>query len=456
MEALFPTRWSKDRPPSIEAFVDRFPDDFACAEYLARRRWPHGFVCPVCRGTKGWRLEAKAWTWECATVVDDADGGRRRCGHQTSVTAGTVMQSSHVPLRKWFLAAYLVTTHSNGISALQLQSKLGLGSYKSAWLLLQKLRRAMVNPDRTQLEDTVEVDETSVTYRKKDDPVTGGQGRSTVGKMFIIGAVELSEGKYPCRIRLKRIPEISGAAIRPFVIENVAPGATFITDDNSCYNGIPDRTHIAKNLSAPNALPAHIVLRWVHRVFSNMQRWAMGTYHGLREKHVDAYLNEFVFRWNRRRLFASAIDSLLGIGFNVGPKRYRDIVGDTLEWKRAHRKAILKMLGPNKRRIVLDLAFYYRVNAMEILEDLAFWYERLKDEDRAAMEAFRWETSGVPELEPPHRYGRKTPERPMLARRRPGEERLTGRRYAKPDRSVPRIVVGKQMAVNNSAPVVAG
>lgn len=241
------------------------------------------------------------------------------------------MQSSHVPLRKWFLAAYLVTAQSNGISALQLQSRLVLGSYKSAWLLLQKLRRAIINPDRTPLEDTVEVDETSVAYRKKSDPVTGGQGGSKVGKMFIIGAVELAEVKYPCRIRLKRIAEISSAAIRPYVIENAAWGATFITDDNSCYNGIPNRTHIVKNMSAANALPAHISLKWIHSVFSNMQRWAMGTYHGFDEKHVAAYLNEFVFRWNRRRLFASAIDSLLAIGFNVGPRRYRGIVDDTLE-----------------------------------------------------------------------------------------------------------------------------
>jgi len=167
---------------SRQTFDARFCDEEACSRYLAERRWPEGFVCPSCGTCKGWPLKRNRATWECAG-----------CGRQTSVTAGTVMHSSHLPLRTWFIAAHIVTSHSNGMSALQLQAQLGLGSYKTAWLLLQKLRRSMVNPDRNPLKDLVEIDETEMPFRSRHDPVDRPKGgRSPVGKMFIIGAVELS------------------------------------------------------------------------------------------------------------------------------------------------------------------------------------------------------------------------------------------------------------------------
>jgi len=122
-----PSRWKHDRPLSRAQFEARFSDDAACAAYLAARRWPDGFVCPVCGCAKGWALKTKAHTFECAD-----------CHRQTSVTAGTILHGSHLPLKVWFTAIHIVTSHSNGISALQLQAQLGLGSYKSAWLMLQK------------------------------------------------------------------------------------------------------------------------------------------------------------------------------------------------------------------------------------------------------------------------------------------------------------------------------
>jgi hypothetical protein len=130
------------------------PDEAACAAHLFARRWPDGFVCPVCGGRKGWPLSGKRFTYECAG-----------CGRQTSVTAGTVMHRSHLPLKTWFTAVHIVASHSNGISALQLQAQLGLGSYKTAWLLLHKLRRAMVDPQRRPLVDLVEFDETMIPLR---------------------------------------------------------------------------------------------------------------------------------------------------------------------------------------------------------------------------------------------------------------------------------------------------
>ena len=155
-----PSRWKDDRPMSRAAFEARFPDEASCARHLAAKRWPDGFVCPACGHDRGWGLKRRRASWECAA-----------CGKETSVTAGTIMHRSHLPLKTWFMAVHIVTSHSNGISALQLQAQLGLGSYKSAWLLLHKLRRAMVDPDRSLLEDLVEIDEATPTvpHRKRPD-----------------------------------------------------------------------------------------------------------------------------------------------------------------------------------------------------------------------------------------------------------------------------------------------
>lgn len=297
---------------SRAALEARFPDDAACAAHLFARRWPEGFVCPACGGTKGWELKGKRFTWECAA-----------CARQTSVTAGTIMHRSHLPLRTWFMAAHIVTSHSNGISALQLQAQLGLGSYKTAWLLLHKLRRAMVDPDRSPLEDVVEVDETDIPLRRRNDPPAGGQGRSPVGKMLVAGAVELSPGGHPRRIRLAAIRDFSAASLRPFVGSVAAPGATVVTDGWSGYLGLPDHGHAPKVVGK---MAAHVVLRWTHRVFANLKRWGLGVFHGLRRPHLHRYLDEFVFRWNRRRHTASAFDTLLGIGARLEPATSRDFV----------------------------------------------------------------------------------------------------------------------------------
>jgi predicted RNA-binding Zn-ribbon protein involved in translation (DUF1610 family) len=174
-------------------FQGGFATESACAEYLFERRWPAGFVCPGCGEGRAWLLKTKAFTYECAD-----------CGRQTSVTAGTIMHAGKLPLTIWFWAAFLMATHSNGISALQLQNQLGLGSYRTAWMLCAKLRRAMVNPEREPLGGLVEADETIIPFRTKNDPIVLPAGRSGVGKMLVAGAVEIDGGK-PRRARLKVI-----------------------------------------------------------------------------------------------------------------------------------------------------------------------------------------------------------------------------------------------------------
>ena len=309
-----PARWKTDRPMSRQAFDARFHDEDACAQYLADRRWPEGFVCPYCGTCKGWPLKRKRATWECAG-----------CGRQTSVTAGTVMHASHLPLRTWFLAAHIMTSHSNGMSALQLQAQLGLGSYKTAWFLLQRLRRAMVDPDRNPLTDLVEIDETEMPFRSRHDPDDRPKGgRSPVGKMFVVGAVELSADGQPRRIRMEHIPDGSSKTLHGFIGRAVEPGAHVITDGWLGYENPPANTHEARVVTGRRA---HEILHWIHRVFSNMKRWAKGVFHGLRKRHLQRYLDEFVFRWNRRRRMRGAFDTLLGIGVCLAPATYRDFVG---------------------------------------------------------------------------------------------------------------------------------
>src|SRR5512140_2159465 len=198
-----------DFPHSLIEFQHGFPDECACAAYLADARWPDGFRCPDCDHDKGWELSTKAFTRECAG-----------CGKQTSVTAGTVMHASKLPLTVWFWAAYLMATHSNGIAALQLQGQLGLGSYKSAWLLAAKLRRAMVAPGRALLAGLVEVDETTIPLRRNDEPPAGGHGRSHQGKMLVAAGVEVHDGG-PGRVRLGAIPDTSAESLHAFVRANV-------------------------------------------------------------------------------------------------------------------------------------------------------------------------------------------------------------------------------------------
>ena len=293
-------------PRSLIEFQHRFPDEAACVKYLFAVRWPEGFACPGCGKCKAWQLQTKPWTWECAG-----------CGKQTSVTAGTIMHHSKLPLTTWFWAAYLMATHSNGISALQLQRQLGLGSYRSAWLLCGKLRRSMVATGRTPLAGLVEVDETEIPCRRKNDPLTGGGGRSKQGKLLIVGAVEVQDGGAgPGRIRLSQVPDYSADSLHPFIARNLAPGATAKTDGWSGYPGAPSIRH---DPHVVGKMAAHIVLPWVHRIFSNLKVWAMGVYHGLRRKHFQSYLDEFVFRFNRRRTRHAAFRSLLGLAAGHPP-----------------------------------------------------------------------------------------------------------------------------------------
>ncbi len=221
-------------------------------------------------------------------------------------------------------------------SALQLQRQLALGSYKSAWLLCAKLRASMLAPGRSPLAGLVEVDETEIACRSKHDPLTGGGGRSYQGKMLIVGAVEVQDGGAgPGRIRLAEVADYSADSLHPFIARNLAPGATAKTDGWAAYPGAPGVSH---DPHVVGKIAAHVVLPWVHRIFSNLKIWALGVYHGLRRKQLQSYLDEFVFRFNRRRTRQAAFRSLLGIAAGHAPLTYQMLISrkqwhkSSLQW----------------------------------------------------------------------------------------------------------------------------
>jgi len=315
---------SMARARSLTEFQEAFPDEAGCAAFLFERRWQGGFVCPRCGGERVAALKSRAHTYECLD-----------CGRQTSITAGSVMHRSKLPLTVWFWAAHLMSTHSNGMSARQLADQLGL-TYKTAWLLTQKLRRSMVDPDREPLEGVVEVDQAEIPFRAGDTFFDPGNS----GKILIAGAVEVidrdtgqakprrKKAKYldtlSGRIRLAMIADNSAASIEAFVRTNVKRGTTLLTDGHASYPGLTDYRHDPRVVGK---MAAHVVLPWVHRVFSLVKRWGLGTYHGLRRKHVDTYLNEFVFRYNRRFYRHASFETILGLASHHEPASYWDIIG---------------------------------------------------------------------------------------------------------------------------------
>jgi len=271
-------------PKTLVEFQRRFSTERACVEYLAAVRWPNGFQCPRCESRAAWRLGLR--TWKC-----------RGCRRKVYVTAGTVLQDSHLPVCHWFWAAYLMSTLTPGISALQLQRQLGIGSYRSALYMCRRLRQATVNPGREPLKGVVELDDIYVGGVEK-----GGQGRRTKTKKIVVVAVE-NRGDHAGRVRMKHLPALSWDIIREFVAASIAPGTEVRTDAVSFYR-YPDWSVLGvrhKPLLQKTPERAGRLLPWVHQITGNLKTWLRGTHHGrVGGRHLQEYLDEYTFRFNRR------------------------------------------------------------------------------------------------------------------------------------------------------------
>lgn len=313
-------------PRSLPDFQRLFPNEAACASYLERARWGNGFVCPRC-STSGepYRIATRPGVLRC-----------RKCRCDTSLTAGTVMERTHTPLSVWFWAAYLVTSQTPGMSAVQFQRQLGLSCYETAFQILHKLRVGMVRPDQDRIgskpDELVEADETYVGGR------TRGKGRGVHDMVLVAGAVEVRQrksasslnkrktGRYAGRVRLALVPDRSAKSLGGFIERNVAPGAAIITDDWSGYAKLGEHGYSHTAVAERGDMQvAETFLPIIHLVFSNLKTWLRGIHHGVSPQHLQAYLNEFTFRFNRRFYPFNAFRSLLGIAGDVTAPTYADL-----------------------------------------------------------------------------------------------------------------------------------
>ncbi len=291
-------------PKTLSAFQTWFETEEACVRYLVESRWPAGYACPRCGHQEAYELTSRR-TFKC-----------KKCSYQVSVTAGTVLHGTRLSLRDWFWAAHLVGTHTPGISAVQLQRQLGLKPYETAWGLLQKLRRAMVRPERDRISGAVEVDETYVGGVEVGR--RGGRLRDST-KSIVVGAVEVRGSG---RVRLGVVEDLSAASLVGFIEKSVAPGSVVHTDGWGGYRPLASKDYDHRRETQGHGTNAARLFPRVHRVFSNLKTWLVGTHHGVGQQHLQHYLNEYVFRFNRRRTPMAAFQSLLGLASEHGPTTY--------------------------------------------------------------------------------------------------------------------------------------
>lgn len=300
-----------DYPETVREFRAWFPDDEACRCYLERVRWPNGPRCPRCPQAEVWTM--KPPFYRCAA-----------CRHDFTVTAGTLFGDTRLPLTLWFEAMWYVVNQKHGASALGVQRVLGV-SYPTAWRWLHKLRRAMVRPGRDRLAGPVEVDE---VYIGGERP--GKRGRGAAGKALVL-VVAQADGPQIGRIRLGRVANASQAVLTTAVGKMVEPQSQVLTDDWDGYGGLREAGY-DRQVVRHNAVVGENLLPRANRVASLLQRWLLGTHQGaVAHSHLDYYLDEFVFRFNRRRsrsrglLFYRLIEQSLA----VAPVRCPQLVGGT-------------------------------------------------------------------------------------------------------------------------------
>lgn len=293
-----------DYPRKLSDLERRFATEEACRKYLADLRWPSGFRCPRCGGTEAWTMGNGLL--RC-----------RSCEYKLSLTAGTIFEGTRKPLLMWFRAIWWVVSQKNGASAKGIQRMLELGSYQTAWAWLHKMRRAMVRPGRDRLRGVVEMDETYVGGEKP-----GKRGRGALGKALVAVAVEDKEDDGIGRIRLAVVPDASQECLAAFATQTVEPGGTIRTDDWSGYGTLPDVGYLH------TVVPSH-ELKIAHLAVSLVKRWLVGTHQGaVSHQHLDYYLDEFTFRFNRRRADHRGLlfFRLLQNAMVIEPTTYRQMV----------------------------------------------------------------------------------------------------------------------------------
>ena len=270
-------------PKNQVEFDKRFSTQRACYDYLFNLKWPDGFSCNECKHSAYW--VSSKYIYICT-----------RCEHQYSLTAGTIMHGTKKPITYWFKAMWWFTTRKSGVNAINLKDLLGLGSYDTAWTWLQKLRRCTIRSGREKLTGTVEVDDFVLGGKK-----SGKRGRGAEGKTIVLAAAE-KHGRKLGRIRLQVSKDCSSDSLMPFIEHNIESGSHIITDGWKGYNPIACGNYSHHRVYWTKSADNSSVLPGVHIIASLLKRVMLGTFQGRFEpKHLQNYLNEYVFRFNRRR-----------------------------------------------------------------------------------------------------------------------------------------------------------
>ncbi|OGV64633.1 MAG: hypothetical protein A3K19_29855 [Lentisphaerae bacterium RIFOXYB12_FULL_65_16] len=310
-----------DYPSTYREFVRMLPDDAACSAYLEKLRWGKGFVCPACSAV------AAPWRQTRGRFVCS------ECRHQSTVSAGTILDKTRTPLTTWIEAAWHLTTAKNGLSAKTLERTMGV-SYRVAWTMLQRYRVAMVRAEREKLSGDVEVDETLVGGVE----VGGKRGRGT-DKCVVVIAVEMKQPKGFGRVRMRHVPDASGANLLPFVSDAVAVGSTVLTDGWGGYNDLENKGYVyRRTVLSASGDPAHVSMPGVHRIACLLKRWQLGTHQGsFAPEHLQSYLEEYTFRFNRRnsRNRGLVFRRLLEQAVVTGPITEADVTFG-YDWKHPH------------------------------------------------------------------------------------------------------------------------
>jgi transposase-like protein len=288
-----PKRSPKPIQPSLLQIVERFPTEEKCIAHFERIRWPEGPICPRCDGKRISTFEAKGKTGKPRHLYECID-----CHYQYSVTVGTIFHDSHIPLRKWFIAIYLICTARKGISALRLQEYLGVGQWRTAWYMANRIRLAMGEDSEfsQKFSGIVEADETYIGGKAK-----GPRGRGAANKTPVIGIRERTSGK----VRLQAVKNVTGHTIADFIRHHVSDGAMLHTDEFSGYFWLDSSefAHKSVNHSETYVGPDGVHTNGIGNVWSLFKRAVMGTFHKVSTKYLPLYLDEFSFRFNNRGEF---------------------------------------------------------------------------------------------------------------------------------------------------------
>lgn len=292
-------------------FHDQYGAESQCIEALEGWRWPGGFVCPQCGHGKSHRLPSRARLQQCA-----------KCRHQTSVTAGTIMHGTKLPLTTWFRAMYHLTQSKNGISALEMMRKLGV-SYNTAWKVKQKLMQVMKEREASVvLNQRVEMDDAYLGGQRARIP--GQSGRGAPGKTPFVAAVETDEAGKPLRMVLQVVTGFTTAEIRDFALRKLNSTAEVFTDGLACFGAVIDAgcSHTQCISGGGRKAAEEPTFKWVNTCLGNIKSALSGTYRHLDGKHAPRYLAEFQYRFNRRYDLASLMGRLAWASVRTPPMPY--------------------------------------------------------------------------------------------------------------------------------------